>query len=199
MVAHQVVVLFRISRIPGSILAWVTVWSSGTCYHHVHECFLLDFLLPPKNMVDGLRNTKLPVGVCMCVLQCTGVPSKGSSGLWPVIRLWIHHHTEVIPEDRWMNGPNYIVGTHEISTSPGPKPQFMCYTNAQFHQMSICERIHSFSSWDSFSMSHVLQGSFSATTNSKLVLFILLAWNNLWSIIILEIWLLTTSHLEVKI
>lgn len=40
-------------------------------------------------------------------------------------------------------------------------------------------RIHSSSSWDSFSISQVLHGIFSATTNSKLVLFILLAWNSL--------------------
>lgn len=49
-----------------------------------------------------------------------------------------------------------------------------------------CGRIHSSSFWNSFSISHVSQDSFSATTNSKLVLFILLAWINLWSI--LEIW-----------
>lgn len=41
------------------------------------------------------------------------------------------------------------------------------------------KRIHSFSSWDSFSISQVLHGIFSATTNSKLVLFILLAWISL--------------------
>lgn len=41
------------------------------------------------------------------------------------------------------------------------------------------KRIHSSSSWDSFSISQVLHGIFSATTNSKLVLFILLAWISL--------------------
>lgn len=41
------------------------------------------------------------------------------------------------------------------------------------------ERIHSSSSWDSFSISQVLHGIFSATTNSKLVLFIFLAWISL--------------------
>lgn len=37
------------------------------------------------------------------------------------------------------------------------------------------ERIHSSSSWESRSISQTLHGIFSATTNSKLVLFILLA------------------------
>lgn len=41
------------------------------------------------------------------------------------------------------------------------------------------QRIHSSSSWESFSISQVLHGTFSATTNSKLVLFILLAWISL--------------------
>lgn len=44
---------------------------------------------------------------------------------------------------------------------------------------TMTQRIHSSSSWESFSISQELHGIFSATTNSKLVLFNLLAWISL--------------------
>lgn len=192
MVVQQVAVPSHIPRVPGSILAYATVWSfcvKFLCEVSVHILFVFFFHLPENMPVGGFSNTKLPLGVneCVCVhsvLRCT---SKGYSDLAIIIKLCIHRHAEAVTEDEC----TYIVGTRERTTVPAPKPQWKCCNKCKNSpNVIICGRIHSFSPWDSFSMSHELQNRFSVTTNSKLVLSNLLAWINLWSISISEICLL---------